>query len=203
MPAPDVWYYADEAGQIGPLSLQELKVRLATLPDAEGTLIWGSHLPDWRRAKDVPELTIEDGSRSEVVSSARGRLATEPDRREDPPLRADGIDSYPTPPVLPFVGRDDRSASGKKPKGRWYTKIATREDALKTVKDASNAFFAVAAIQAALSLLGLGLPPGTEAFFIGVAALYAVLAAWLRYGKTRGAAIGLVALAAATWRLRC
>ncbi|WP_456763682.1 DUF4339 domain-containing protein [Bradyrhizobium sp. USDA 4463] len=54
---PDVWYYADHGGQLGPLSLQELKDTLATLPNPEDVLVWASHLPHWKRAGEVPELT--------------------------------------------------------------------------------------------------------------------------------------------------
>ena len=111
------------------------------------------------------------------------------------------LDSYashaPTPPLPPLVGREDHPApGGKKPKGWWFTKIATREDALKTVKGVDLTSSSLSPrYRPLLAFFGpFGLLPGASAFFIGVAALYAGLAAWLRYGKSRVAAIVLVAL---------
>ena len=84
---------------------------------------------------------------------------------------------------------DSPLAQGGTLKRRWFRKVETREDALKTINDASAAFFAVAALQAVLGVFLLG--PG---IFIDVA-LYVGLAAWLRYGKSRIAAVGLLGVA--------
>jgi hypothetical protein len=51
------WYFDDARGQIGPVSLQELKESLATLAHPEDVLVWCERFSDWRRAGDVPELT--------------------------------------------------------------------------------------------------------------------------------------------------
>jgi len=50
------WYYADSEEQRGPVSLQELKVALAALPDARHVLVWRESFSDWIRAGEVPEL---------------------------------------------------------------------------------------------------------------------------------------------------
>jgi hypothetical protein len=50
------WYYADREEQRGPVSLQELKVTLAALPDAKQVLVWRESFSDWIRAGEVPEL---------------------------------------------------------------------------------------------------------------------------------------------------
>jgi hypothetical protein len=52
----DTWYYADHGGHVGPLTLQEIKVALPTLPNAKDVLVWRDGFPDWTRAGDVPEL---------------------------------------------------------------------------------------------------------------------------------------------------
>jgi hypothetical protein len=62
MDASDIWYVAYRQGQIGPLSLQELKEKLATVSNAGDVLVWRNGFPDWKRAQDVSELkgqTIE------------------------------------------------------------------------------------------------------------------------------------------------
>lgn len=55
---PDTWYYADKNGQVGPLTLQELKATLSTFrnADASDVLVWRDGFSDWKPAKDVDEL---------------------------------------------------------------------------------------------------------------------------------------------------
>jgi hypothetical protein len=55
-PRPDVWYYADKTGQVGPVTLQELKERLHTYPNASDILVWRDGFTGWKPAKDVEEL---------------------------------------------------------------------------------------------------------------------------------------------------
>jgi hypothetical protein len=52
----DSWYYAASEGRVGPLNLRQLKTTLSTLPDAKDVLVWRNGLPDWKRARDLPEL---------------------------------------------------------------------------------------------------------------------------------------------------
>jgi len=78
-------------------------------------------------------------------------------------------------------------ASPKK-KNDFFSKIESREDALKLVKDTSNAFFFIAVLQAAL------------AYWIGLstlfdAALYAVGGFFVRRFNSRAAAVTLLLLA--------
>ena len=56
----DAWYYEDK-GQIGPLTLEELKATLSTFPNAKaGSLfVRCSSFANWKQAKDVPELNAE------------------------------------------------------------------------------------------------------------------------------------------------
>jgi hypothetical protein len=53
----DVWYYADQNGQVGPLSLRELKATLATVNNPDRVLVWCNRFPGWKPVEDVPELS--------------------------------------------------------------------------------------------------------------------------------------------------
>jgi GYF domain 2 len=52
----DSWYYSVPEGQIGPITLQELKDTLPNLPNAKNVYIWHDSLPDWIRAGDLAEI---------------------------------------------------------------------------------------------------------------------------------------------------
>jgi hypothetical protein len=54
----DAWYYANKNGQVGPLTLRELKETLATFPSTkvDDVLVWRDGFPEWKPAKDVAEL---------------------------------------------------------------------------------------------------------------------------------------------------
>jgi hypothetical protein len=52
----DSWYYSVPEGQIGPITLQELKDTLPNLPNAKDVYIWHDSLPDWIRAGDLAEI---------------------------------------------------------------------------------------------------------------------------------------------------
>ena len=51
-----IWYYADHTGHVGPLTLQQLKQTLATMANPADVLVWCPKFPDWKKARDVPEL---------------------------------------------------------------------------------------------------------------------------------------------------
>jgi hypothetical protein len=56
----DAWYYEDK-GQIGPLTLEELKATLSTFPNAKAGYLFvrcGS-FANWKQAKDIPELNTK------------------------------------------------------------------------------------------------------------------------------------------------
>ena len=56
----DAWYYEDK-GQIGPLTLEELKATLSTFPNAKAgdLFVRCGSFANWKQAKDVPELNAE------------------------------------------------------------------------------------------------------------------------------------------------
>lgn len=72
-------------------------------------------------------------------------------------------------------------------KSGMFAKIETREDAIKTVKDVSAAFFVVAAIQGALSFV-----VGLSILFDVV--IYVVAGFWLRKTNSRVAAVILLVI---------
>jgi hypothetical protein len=52
----DTWYYADRSGQVGPLNLRDLKATFATIESIDEVFVWCDRFPDWKAARDVPEL---------------------------------------------------------------------------------------------------------------------------------------------------
>ena len=101
--APDVWYYADEKGRVGPLSLEELKNTLTALPNTNDVLVWCQHLSDWKRVRDVPvvmphmpELAVPKQA-PDVVEPQAQPLAPRPvgDALE--------VGGQAAPPVLPAI----------------------------------------------------------------------------------------------------
>jgi uncharacterized protein YecT (DUF1311 family) len=55
----DSWHYVDGGAPVGPVSLPELRQKLAGLSNAKDVLVWCDRLEDWKPAKDVPELTAQ------------------------------------------------------------------------------------------------------------------------------------------------
>jgi hypothetical protein len=53
---PDSWYIVINGTKVGPLTLQELKLTLATFSNAEDVLVWRDGLADWKSIRDLPEL---------------------------------------------------------------------------------------------------------------------------------------------------
>jgi hypothetical protein len=83
----DSWYYAVPEGQIGPITLQELKETLPTLPNAKDVYIWHDSLPDWIRAGDLADIVANAKSVSVAQpqyahADAREAVATEPSATE-------------------------------------------------------------------------------------------------------------------------
>jgi hypothetical protein len=90
---------------------------------------------------------------------------------------------------------DETASRPKTPKLNWFTAIQTKEEALKIIKDTSLAFFFVAVLQAAIGIW-LATQYPNSGFDVGVTlidvAIYTVCAAWLRWGRSRTAAIFLL-----------
>ena len=54
----DIWYYADQGGQQGPVSRQDLQAALARIPNAQDVFVWQPGFADWKRAGDIAELNV-------------------------------------------------------------------------------------------------------------------------------------------------
>lgn len=51
-----VWYYADYKGQVGPLTLEQLRKIIPKLSEPASVMVWRDGFADWARAGDVIEL---------------------------------------------------------------------------------------------------------------------------------------------------
>ncbi len=87
------------------------------------------------------------------------------------------------------------AADTAKTKSKWFAAIVTREEALKTINDTANGFFVVAAIQAGLGLFLMNSNSSVGADVLIDVPLYVGLAAWLRWGRSRTAAVLLLIIA--------
>jgi hypothetical protein len=55
----EIWYYADYQGQIGPITLEQLKETLPRFSEPENVLVWRNGFTNWLRAGDVPEFRAQ------------------------------------------------------------------------------------------------------------------------------------------------
>jgi len=54
---PDGWHYSDEFGQIGPLSLIDLRKKLDSIRNPAAAFVWRAGFPDWVEVRTVAELS--------------------------------------------------------------------------------------------------------------------------------------------------
>jgi hypothetical protein len=96
------------------------------------------------------------------------------------------------------AGLDEAVSVADTPRSKWFKPIHTREEALKTIKDSSSAFFFVAALQGAIGMWlatqypDLGFDVGETVIEVTI---YTAFAAWLRWGRSRTAAVILLLMA--------
>jgi hypothetical protein len=69
---PDAWYYSTEEEQVGPITLQELKKTLPTLPNVKDVYIWHDSLPEWIRAGDLAEFVARKSAPGQKVEPDDG-----------------------------------------------------------------------------------------------------------------------------------
>jgi len=90
---------------------------------------------------------------------------------------------------------DEAGSGPQKSKSNWFKAIKTREEALKTIKETSAAFFFIAVLQGVVGIWMATQYP-SSGFDIGETmvdvSIYTVGAAWLRWGRSRTAAIILL-----------
>jgi GYF domain 2 len=60
----ETWYYVSEGGHVGPLDRQQLMETLATMEDHADVLVWCDKFSDWKRLRDVPELSQDTAALS-------------------------------------------------------------------------------------------------------------------------------------------
>ncbi len=95
------WFYADQEGQVGPLTLRELKQSLATMSNAKEMLVWCDNFPDWKRVGDVPELSERTVVPPPLPIRRDGRRRHDmTDRENDSPVEIKGIAGWLVLPIL-------------------------------------------------------------------------------------------------------
>jgi GYF domain 2 len=170
MRMPTDWHYARGGSQIGPLSTEEVRRRLAEDGFPPDALVWREGLQNWQIPEDFPEFV----RKSKAVP---------------PPL-----------PMSPPTVSPIESQLPEKSNSVWLTAITTREQALKVIKGAAIAFFVISALLIPLGIfiiiIGWGLDfavaRGLESLLTGVVS--AALALWLILSNSRVAAVALVIL---------
>jgi len=109
----DEWYYADENGNVGPLTLQKLRETLATFPDehARELLIWHKGMSGWKRVNDIAALNMATAS-------------------EPPPLPSEVeyqlTSEYPVTTSGPIQPADTGAVSGSEPKPEHHLRPVRR-----------------------------------------------------------------------------
>jgi len=102
----DIWYYAVEDKEVGPLSLADLTAVLSHVSDAKDVLVWRAGFEQWKRAATVPELA--------------GFVIKPPPVPRPPPL----IPDLPLDPVVdPTRAVQSPNINRRNVKGRFATGI--------------------------------------------------------------------------------
>jgi len=53
----DGWYYAAPSGQFGPYRLEDLRIKIATIPDVQDLFVWRDGMANWQQVSSVPGLS--------------------------------------------------------------------------------------------------------------------------------------------------
>jgi hypothetical protein len=56
------WYFSKGGTQMGPVSLDELRAKIASGEVTGADMVWREGFPDWKRIGDVPELGISSAA---------------------------------------------------------------------------------------------------------------------------------------------
>lgn len=64
------WYYSKNAAQLGPVSLDELRAKLASGELLRTDMVWREGMPDWRPASAMFELAVPVASQQAVPTLA-------------------------------------------------------------------------------------------------------------------------------------
>lgn len=108
--------------------------------------------------------------------------------------QAEPAHAPPAPAAAQFAS-SSASVDNGKTKARWFAAITSREEALKTINETATGFFALAAIQTALGLFLMSNNSNVGADALIDVPIYIVLAAWLKWGRSRIAAVLLLVVA--------
>jgi hypothetical protein len=165
------------------------------------SLVWDDREQRWQVASDHEffRRIREISAAASTPAPVRPPLQPWAKPPIDPPkltagVSAPSLDKPTSPP--PVAALNTKPA---KKESFWFKAIHTREEALKMVRDTSTSFFAIAALQCVIGVWMATQYPDTGfdvSDTIITVTIYVIFAAWLRWGRSRIAA--LVLLLAAT-----
>lgn len=183
------WYFNDTRGQIGPVSLQQLKQTLATLPHPEDVLVWCENFSDWRRAGDVPEL-MEQTALPPLLHNAYPATKTQRGHATRPPRGVDALEvhaekRYEVQTEQKVAARNSRNYFARHWRGELSLPVSywVNGAILNAV-----ATFAIAMLAADLNDRQEVWTPFAAVSFLGLVSLFTLsLATWQTVGIVRSA----------------
>jgi hypothetical protein len=160
------------------------------------SLVWDDEQQRWMPARDhkffrrIQEIAAASPAPRQLGSASTPQpartVATQPQQYKSPLMQHKN--------TIP----DEAGSGTQKSKSNWFKAIQTREEALKRIKEISAAFFFLAMLQGAVGIWmatqypSSGFDTGETVIDVSI---YTVCAAWLRWGRSRTAAIILLVAA--------
>jgi hypothetical protein len=157
------------------------------------SLVWDENQHRWISARDHKFFRR---IREIAAASPTPRPWSAPPPQHPARLAATQPQQYQSPRIQQRNSALDETRSvPQKSKSNWFKVIRTKEEALKTVRDTSAAFFFIALLQGAVGIW-MAIQYPDSGFDIGETmidvTIYALFAAWLRWGQSRAAALVLL-----------
>lgn len=71
------WYFSKGGTQMGPVSLDELRAKIAAGEVTGADMVWREGFPDWKRIADVPELGISPAAAQPMTMAPQAGLPSQ------------------------------------------------------------------------------------------------------------------------------
>jgi hypothetical protein len=70
------WYYAEGDTEIGPVTIQQLKRKIASTHDLEELFVWCEGMAQWKMVNEIPELSRDEAKVAIGTSSNTSMIKT-------------------------------------------------------------------------------------------------------------------------------